>query len=138
MYENWSHNKLRLNLRISRLFLVTILSVPLVAWAEWIPASDSNEATTFLDPSSVRYDGVFRKVWTLQNLKQRHKDGELSRRMRDEYDCKQERSRVLSATFHSGPMATGEVLERLIEPGSWLDIVPSSHAAVIFKYLCTK
>lgn len=122
-------------MRIILCFLLTLVAVP--AWAEWVKASWGGAGTLYIDIASIRFDGNFRKVWQLQDLKERDKNGEMSRRSLAEYDCKHERFRYLSMSTHSKPMAGGKTLE--IDDGSdkkWHAIPPNSMIETVLKFVC--
>ena len=106
------------------------------AWADWEMISETHRANFYIDPTTIRKDGNFRKVWEVQNLKVRHKDGEKSWRTRNEYDCINERQRILSFSTHSGPVATGDVLQIGREPGSWSDVAPGTSGDTILRIVC--
>jgi hypothetical protein len=108
------------------------------AWAEWVRVGQSEIGYKYIDPATIRKDGNLVRVWSLTNLKQRHKDGELSSRSRIEYDCKQERLKFLSMTEHSGPMASGTELRSAIGDGQWSDIPPGSLSETVLKIVCAK
>jgi hypothetical protein len=79
-----------------------------------------------------------RRVWKLQELKRRHEDGYMSRRMRVEYDCKQEPYRILAASTHSEPMAGGKVLITEEGPSGWQEIAPGTVAETMLEIVCAK
>ena len=107
--------------------------------AQWSKIEESSEAYVYIDRTSIRKEGNLRKVWELQDLKERDKvGGELSRRLIIEYDSKQERSRILSITSHKEQMARGKVIDKLDEPGKWEDIAPSSISGSFLKLVCAK
>ena len=108
------------------------------AWAEWVKIDSSNVSDFYIDPETIRKDGSLRRIWLIQNLKQRNKDGELSEQTRVEYDCKQERFRLLSLSTHSGPMASGTNLFRTGEEATWTDIPPNTVVEVVLKIVCAK
>ena len=116
--------------------LAPLLLVTGSAWAEWVLVAEGNTANLYIDPSTIRKDGNLVKVWKISDLKQRHKDGELSRRVRAEYDCKQERFKLLSASFHSGAMASGTTLTTQIGSGQWEDIPPKTVGETVLKIVC--
>ena len=121
----------------------TIVAVVLAAmsggvWAEWVKMSEIDEAVTYLDPATIRRDRSLRRVWELYDLKVRAKGGEMSRRAFSEYDCKEERFRMLSNTAHSGPMAAGETLSAWNTPGEWIYIAPGTLAEYALKYVCAR
>jgi len=125
-------------MRIILCFLLALVAAP--AWAEWVVVSESEDGglAFYIDPASIRKNGHFRKVWLITDLKQRGEGGEMSRRVLDEYDCKEERSRILSISGHSGPMAGGETLEMDDGAGKWYAIAPGSMAETVFKRVCAK
>ena len=108
------------------------------AWAEWVKVANTDLIDYYIDPASIRKDGNLRIVWELQNLKQRHKDGELSRRGRNEYDCKQERIKTLSFSFHSEAMGSGTTLLSDSNEGEWDHIPPGSVSERVLKIVCAK
>jgi len=122
--------------------LLTLLAPLLMltgsAWAEWVRVSEADTAYAYIDPATIRKDGNLVKVWGIYDLKQRHKDGELSLRFRVEYDCKEERHRYLSVSEHSGAMASGTTLTTQIVSGQWRDIPPDSMAEATLKIVCAK
>ena len=118
--------------------VLALLLVTGSAWAEWVRVTGSETSDQYIDPATIRKDGNHVKVWEIQNLKQRHKDGELSRRARVEYDCKKERNRILSLSTFSGPMAGGTRLVDAGEVFKWEDIPPSSLFARVLKIVCAQ
>lgn len=118
--------------------LLALLLVTGSAWAEWVRVGESDAIEQYIDPATIRKDGNLVRVWTIQNLKQRHKNGELSLRVRYEYDCKQERLKFLSGTEHSGPMASGTELRSDIGSGQWNDIPPGTVGESVLKIVCAK
>ena len=108
------------------------------AWAEWVMYFEAKTITYYYDPATIRKDGNMRQVWRIQELKQRTADGEKSRRMRIEYDCKEERYRILSASVHSEPLAEGKVIYSEIKDNIWTVIPPASASEAMFKIVCAK
>jgi hypothetical protein len=120
------------------LTLLTALMLTGAAWAEWEKIAENDFAEYYIDRATIRKDGNLRRVWRLQDLKQRDKDGVLSRRFRAEYDCKQERDRILSFITHSEPMADGTILKLASMNNEWSDIPPNSIAEDVLKIVCAK
>lgn len=109
------------------------------AWAGWEKVASTDEATMYVDRATLRKDGNLRRMWEVQDLKQRDKDGEMSRRTRYEYDCKGERYRILALSTHSKPMAGGKTLLSLGEnPRGWGDIPPGTTAEYELKIACAR
>lgn len=120
------------------LLLALLLVTGWSAWAEWEKVDLSDNSDFYIDPQSIRQDGNHVRVWEIQNLKQQSKKGELSRRARMEYDCKQERNRILSISTHSGPMASGTTLVDAEGNRKWVDIPPGTAVETVLKIVCAK
>ena len=123
---------------MKKLFLVCLMMLAGSAWAEWVRYAESEEATFYFDPATIRKGGNMRRVWELQDLRERGKFGEISRRMRFEYDCKQERYKSLGFSFHTEPMAGGTVLLSDDERNEWRAIPPDTTGETIFNIVCAK
>jgi hypothetical protein len=121
------------------LTLLTSLVLSGAAWAEWVLIIENVSIYRYIDPATIRKEGSLRRVWEIQNFKRPNKIGELSYRVRAEYDCKQERDRLLSFSTHSEYMASGATLYSSPEgPGTWNDIPPGSIAETVLKIVCAK
>ena len=123
---------------MKKLFLIGLMMLTCSAWAEWVMYFETKTITYYYDPATIRKDGSMRRVWRIQQLKQRIADGEKSRRMRIEYDCKEERYKILSASTHSEPMAEGKVLYAENRDNIWKVIPPASASEAMFKIVCAK
>ena len=121
---------------MKKLFLVCLMMLAGSAWAEWVMYDVTLKATFYYDPATIRKDGNMRRVWVLQELSKRHQDGEMSRRLRLEYDCKQERYRILGFSFHTEPKAGGTVLQSGGEDNNWVAIAPDTVDETIFNIVC--
>jgi hypothetical protein len=126
---------------MKKLFLLGLMTMLAgSAWAEWVmfTKAKNEEVTHYFDPATIRKDGNMRRVWQLNDLSKRDKAGEMSRRMRFEYDCKQERYRVLGFSIHSEHMASGTVLLYAGEDNNWREIAPETVAEKLLKIACAK
>ena len=128
-------------LKMKSLILTCVMLLTGSAWAEWVKVAESDGGTIFyIDDETIRKFGNMRLVWEIQNLPARNKAGALSNRSRSEYDCTNERYRMLSFSLHSGLMASGQNLMsipvNLSEP--WRDVPPDTSAETILKYVCAK
>jgi len=120
---------------MKKLFLVCLMMLAGSAWAKWVMYEGSEEATFYFDPATIRKDGNMRRVWSVSNLRERKIDGTMSYRMRNEYDCKQERHRLLSVSTHSEPMAGGKVLVTAGEY-EWEEVAPMTISEKLLKMVC--
>ena len=123
---------------MKKLFLIGLMMLAGSAWAEWVLYSKSESNTFYYDTATIRKDGHIRRVWEINDLSERRKDGEMSRRRRTEYDCKQERMRFLVITEHSEPMASGEILVTSGEDKNWRDVPPDTVADKMLKLVCAQ
>jgi hypothetical protein len=123
---------------VKTLLLVLTLLVTGSAWAEWVMYSTTATDTFYYDPATIRKDGNIRRVWQLENWGKRGTGGEISRRYRTEYDCKQERYKLLGFSIHSEPMAGGTVLLTGGEDYRWEAIAPDTVAAIALNIVCAK
>ena len=109
------------------------------AWAGWEEVGESSTETTFyIDRATIRKDGNLRRMWSLTDLKQRDKNGEMSRRSKSEYDCKGERMRYLALSTHSESMAGGKTLLNEGEEEMWRAIPPGTAAEAILEMACAQ
>lgn len=118
--------------------LLALLLVTGSAWAGWVQVSESDEVDFYIDPATIRKDGNFRAAWEIQNLKRRDENGEFSRRIRKEYDCKQRRSKILSFSLHSEPMAGGTVLINSKLSSTWEAIPPGTPVETALEIVCAR
>ena len=117
--------------------LLALLLATGSAWAEWVKVGGNDGINIYIDPASIRKDGNLRRVWMIQDSKQRDKEGLMSMRMRREYDCKQERARFLFLSSHSEPMAGGTSNQEGVET-RWNEIPPDTLEEDILKLVCAK
>ena len=118
--------------------IVFFMLASTLAWAEWVKVSEIDAGVAYIDPATIGKDGNLRRVWAIQDLKQRHPNGELSRRLLHEYDCAERRRRSLSTSAHTERMATGEVLSSSIDPGNWHPVAPGTVDEAMLKIVCAR
>lgn len=123
---------------MKKLFLVVLLMLCGSAWAEWVFVAETDEDFFYIDPATIRKDGNMRRVWRLTSFKQPSKDGTLSHRDRSEFDCTQERYRILELSAHSEPMAGGKVTAIEKGDGLWDEIAPGTPVEEMLNLLCAK
>lgn len=108
------------------------------AMAEWVKVSENDAAFFYIDPATIRRNGDFRRVWEMRNMKKIDKDGVMSVRALMEYDCKEERSRILSISHHSEPVLGGKMLLSGDDPSTWRYVAPGTVFEDTFKIVCAK
>ena len=111
------------------------------AMAGWIKVNYNERVTSYVDPSTIRKNGSMVKMWSLLDLKTSivTNGNEYSSIIsRDEYDCKEEKSRLLSLTMYAGKMGQGEVVHTESSIDAWQEVVPNSTASIKWKRACGK
>jgi hypothetical protein len=129
---------------MKRLIVITLLvlsSSP--AYAEWIKVSDSDEAgmTVYVDPATIRRNRNLVKMWQFYDYKTVQTVagiGFLTVKEQWEFDCAEERRRVLALTEFSGNMGSGTVVYTNSEVGKWQPVAPSSIGQLLWKFACGK
>ena len=126
----------RISARLGLFCVLALIAAP--AMAEWEKVSESDTAAYFIDPATLQKNGTLRRIWQVQNLKQRDKDGELSRRALVEYECREGQNRTLSLAMHADAMGEGKKLDSYSDPSSPRKVAPGSSGEVILKLVCAR
>lgn len=119
------------------LMMLLLAAMSAGAMAEWVEYAELDEMDIYIDPSTIKKNGNFRKAWEIQDLKQRHKEV-MSRRILIEHDCNDERRRVISISGHTGHMASGETIYSNNSQSDWQYVAPNIVAASGLKIVCSK
>ena len=129
---------------MKRLIVMTLLvlsSSP--AYAEWVKVSDSDEAgkTVYVDPATIRRNSNLVTMWQFYDYKTVQTVagiGFLTVKEQWEFDCAEERRRVLALTEFSGNMGSGTVVYTNSEVGKWQPVAQSSIGQLLWKFACGK
>jgi hypothetical protein len=129
---------------MKRLLLFTLLvlsSEP--AYAEWVKVGDGDEAgrTVYVDPATIRRNSNLVKMWQFYDYKTVQTVGGvrfLSIKEQWEFDCAEERSRVLALKEFSGNMGSGTVVYTNSQVGKWIPVMPGSIGRTVWAVACTK
>ena len=110
------------------------------AMAEWVKVSEDKLVTVYADPTTIRKLGNKVKMWVLVDYKKDEEEfGILSARLKEEYDCKEKKQRILFMAFYSGHMGKDETVEILSEPeGSWQQPLVGDLAEALLEFACGK
>jgi hypothetical protein len=108
------------------------------AWTGWEEVATTASGTFYVDRATLRKDGNLSKIWEITDNKQRTKNGSISSRMRNEYDCKNERYRFLALSTHPEPMAGGKPIFSDGEDQMWTAIPPGSVSEMVMKIVCAQ
>jgi hypothetical protein len=102
---------------------------------------DETGLTVYVDPDTIRRKGNLVKMWQLYDYKTVQTvagDSLLSFKRYNEYDCTEERTRMLAYTWFSGNMASGRVVYSTPDEQQWEPVVPRSINRTLWKVACSK
>jgi len=126
---------------MKKLLLTLILAVmSSSAMAEWYRVGATEEGVAYADSDTIRKTGNRVKMWVLVDYKKDEEEfGILSTRLKEEYDCKEKKQRILFMAFYSGHMGKDETVEILSEPeGSWQQPLVGGLAEALLEFACGK
>jgi hypothetical protein len=126
-----------------RAFLMMLLAgASSHAQAAWVEVGKTDISTVYADPATIRRIGPIARMWFLLDYKVTQlRDTYMpfgSARDQAEFNCAEDRFRVLNFSFHSGKMASGEIVHSRSEPFSWEPIPPQTGIDVLLKTACGK
>jgi hypothetical protein len=112
-------------------------------YAEWVLTSGDDEAglKVYIDPATLRRNGNVAKMWQLYDYKTVQTvagDSLLSMKRFNEYDCAEERTRMLGYTWFSGNMGNGNVVYSTTEQLPWEPVVPRTINRTLWNVACNK
>ena len=112
-------------------------------YAEWVLVSGDDAAglAVYVDPATIRRNGNLAKMWQLYDYKTVQTvagDSLLSIKRFNEYDCTEERTRMLGYTWFSGNMGLGTVAYSTTEKLQWEPVAPRSINHTLWKVACNK
>jgi predicted RNA-binding protein len=120
--------------------IVLLAVVSSSAAAEWVEIGANESATAYADFATIEKAGNMVKMWDLLDFKavQARPYGTpyMSQKTRQEYDCKEERARILDVLRYSENMGRGEVARADSDPDEWKSVRPGSTAAVLREFAC--
>jgi len=114
------------------------------AMGEWTVAGDNDQFVQYVDRATIRRNGNFVKMWDMSDFKTVQKSAAggasyLSSKMQEEYDCKEEKMRILAFTWFAGQMGSGKVVVSVGNVrGKWEPIEPGSIGETLWKIACGK
>jgi hypothetical protein len=126
---------------VKKLLITLLLAVlSTSAMAEWVPITDNDIATTYVDPTTIRKAGNKVKMWAMIDFKKKTEDfkGSLSQASQYEIDCQNETTTQLAWVWYSGNMRTGHVLHSDNKRGDASPNGPGTVGEFMWKIACGK
>lgn len=126
------------------LILLALLSFCQLAFADWSRIAEKShpEPQQYIDLDSVKQTGpmaIMRRVWELRNFSKSLNGGVRSIKRLSEYDCMNQRHRVIQELWFTDPWAQGESVasgrKDEAEP-AWHPVKAKSINKVILDELC--
>ena len=125
----------KLLLIFTLLFSTLMFSTP--SYGEWTKVSESVNGTTYyVDFERIRKHGGYVYFWYLTDYLKPQKDGELSRTIYQQGDCKLFRYKILSDSYHKEPMGDGTGKTDNEPDKEWSYPSPNSGNEGILKKVC--
>ncbi len=120
------------------LFLI-LFSVNCFANWTFVSANDDNSIKTYLDFSTIKKIGAFKRVWSLMDFSKPNENisSKISSfKVLEEFDCNGERRRTIQITSYSGRMGSGNSLGTENGDGQWSYVAPGTIEMATFKKIC--
>jgi hypothetical protein len=127
--------------------LITLLWLSIgPAGADWVNVADKTEKgltvyTVYVDPDSVRRNGDLVMLWALFDFRtiQSIVGGPwLSSKAQREFDCPEERVRLLGFMTFTGNMGSGEPVYSNAQESKWEPIASESIDRKLWEFACNK
>src|SRR5262245_44720851 len=124
--------------------LLGLLFIAGPVYAEWVEVASSNDGfMAYMYPDTVRVNGSLVRMWTMYDFHKPRQDRlssrkYLSTKMQEEFDCKEQQSRILAFTDYEENMGKGKVLNTYAGSYSWSPIAPDTIGEVMWRVACGK
>ncbi len=129
---------------MKRILLAVLLSiVTSAAWAEWVQIVVDGRFVRYADPTTIRRAGDMVMMWVLSDFNAAQvtdtSKRSFSSKEQGEYDCKNERSRLLEYILYSGKMGAGDVVYAYGgKPRAWTPITTGAAEENLWQFACGK
>lgn len=123
------------------ILMLLLLALSSGAAAEWTRVGRNRIGIVYADPTTISRAGNLVTMWDLADYTEaRTVSGKphLSMRTQYEYDCEEQKSRLLEVSAYSGNMARGEAVFKDTNPRDWRPNPPDSGIATLWKFACGK
>lgn len=116
------------------------------AYAEWIAVEIDNRLagimTVYFDPDTIQRNGNLVIMWQLIDFNTMQGGRSPSRfsstKIQKQFDCTEQRLRLLALTDFWGNMGTGEPTGAYVDGGHWVPVEPASINQALWEVACNK
>jgi hypothetical protein len=146
---------------MSKIILMLLLAiVSSNAMADWVKITSIHSQESpeiqiaYTDPATIHKNGNFVNMWVLvdhqsglskevenrlDKIFSRTKDDiTKSWKVEDEFDCLNEKLRMLSYTAYSEHMGNGKIIPNNMVTNHWVPVIPGSIGQALWRFACTK
>jgi len=108
-------------------------------YAEWIEAaSATNGLKAYVNLDTLRRNGDSVEMWNLYDYENKETERQnLSSEVQQEFDCREERYRILAFTDFAENMGNGRVLFSASRSSDWMPVEPDTIVESIWNIACT-
>jgi hypothetical protein len=120
-------------------FLLALMCLCTGAAAQWTPVMVDQMVITYIDRATVRGRGSMVRMWWLmdyQLVQIVDEKGYFSRVHHSEFDCRRQRTRLLSVALLSQQMGLGEVVFEDTAPRRWESVTGQPFQRALFDIAC--
>lgn len=121
------------------IFLLALVCLSAGAAAQWTPVMVDPVVITYIDRTTLRGKGGVVKMWWLmdyQLVQIIDEKGYFSRLHHSEFDCRRQRSRLLSVALLSQQMGLGETVFEDPVPRRWEPVAGQPFQQALFDIAC--
>lgn len=123
--------------KVILMFMIVFMSN--AAIASLYKVTSNEEAIIYADPSSIQKSGDLVKMWEVTDFKKKsNNDKYLSVKSLHEFDCKQNKSRVVNYSMYSQNMASGKVVQSSNVAHAWLPVRSGGITVALLATACKK
>lgn len=129
---------------IPLVFALLLAALPQTAFAAWVRAGGNHNVVCYADTDSITRTGNLARMKSLLDFATAQKERSvgkkpyLSQRDEREYDCHNERYRLLRFSLRAGHMFAGELVRSNADDGEWNPVQPGSLGEALWKTACGK
>ena len=122
---------------MKKLLAMVLVLFSVNCFAEWIFVTSNKDDTVkiYVDLSTKKKVGGYIRVWSLTDTNTSYKNVH-SYKVLEEFDCSQDRTRVIQMSAYSGRMGGGSVINTSRGDGNWDYMRPGTIEEVLFKRIC--
>jgi hypothetical protein len=111
------------------------------AMADWVGLGSLDNYNVYADPTTIQKTGNGIKMWWLIDFKTSasgDSEPHMSMKTLSEFDCKKERLRNLSSSWHSEHMAEGKVVSSSSDIDIWASRGTNPVNKALWEFACRK